>query len=111
MVKEKEELKAKQNAEKEMIKQMIDRIVGEVEQLAPGQSLTYKIPEYFWGGLGAFLVCDLNPSFPGKGKKYNLGTDKIADGKPAGAKMRVCDTNKPKDFADWVWQFKGERFS
>ena len=100
----KNEAKVKEPSPNEIL---MNRIVGEVEQLSPGQNLTYKLPEFYWGGWAAFLICDLNPSYPEKGKKYILSTDKIADGKPAGAKNRLMDTNHPKDFAEWVAQRNG----
>jgi len=91
---------------------LMNRIVGEVEQLAPGQSLIYKLPEFYWSRFAAFLIVELNPSHPERGKKYIMSTDKIADGKPAGEKNRVRDTNKPRDYADWVADKQNaERFS
>lgn len=88
----------------------MNRFALEVEQLTQGQSLIYKLPEFYWSGFAAFLMVDLNPSYPQKGRKYIMSTDGIADGKPAGLKKRLSDSNKPKDVADWVVQRKGERF-
>jgi len=90
---------------------LMNRIVGEVEQLAPGQSLIYKLPELYWSGFAAFLIVELNPSYPEKGRKYIMSRDTIADGKPAGQKNRVMESNMPRDFADWVAEKSGERFS
>jgi len=104
----KRELESQDERSKKEMKK--NRIISEVEQLAAGQSLIYKLPEFYWSGFGAFLIAELNPTHPEKGKKYILSSDKIADGKPAGAKNRARDTDKPKDYADWVLQFNGERF-
>ncbi len=94
---------------------LINRIEEEIEKLASGQTLIYKLPEFYWSGFAAFLMVDLNPSYPEKGKKYLMSTDKIADGKPAGQKIRAWDSNKARDGADWIATrdgFKGsiERF-
>ncbi len=101
----KKEPKVKKLSPKQIL---MNRIVGEVEQLAPGQSLIYKLPEFYWSAFAGFLIVELNPSHPEKGRKYILSRDKIADGKPAGEKIRVCDTNNPREYADWVADRNGE---
>lgn len=88
-----------------------NRITSEVEQLAPGQALIYKLPELYWSGFAAFLMVKLNPSYPQAGKKYILYTDGIVDGKPTGKKGFSFQSNKPKDYADWVAERSGERFT
>jgi hypothetical protein len=103
----KSETKEKGPSQKDIL---TSRIVGEVEQLTPGQTLTYKLPEFYWPGLGGFLMVELNPSYPDKGRKYILSSDKIDDGQPAGKKSPARESNNPKDFAEWVFQFNGERF-
>ena len=111
---EKKEEKVKRLSERDIeanrIKEDTDRIIGEMEQLAPGQTLIYRLPEFYWSGFAAFLIAELNPSYPQKGRKFILSTDKIADGKPTGKKMRSFESNKPKDFAEWVSQRHGERY-
>jgi hypothetical protein len=71
-------------------------IANQIGQLDPGQSLSYRLPETFGGGLA---VVELNTEYPGKGKKYVLSTDKIVEGKPAGKRSRIWDSDKPKDIA------------
>jgi hypothetical protein len=107
MVKEFMDWKSKGKGETE---KLMARIVGEVEQLTPGQSLIYKLPEYYWS-FAAFLICDINPEFPKKGKKYVLSTDSAVDGKPAGQKKRISEEKKAEEFADWVAQREGQRFN
>ena len=79
-----------------------ERIIEEVENLAPGETLTYKLPEFYHSGFAAFLSIELNPSYPEKGKKYHLITDKIADGKPAGQKTLSAEVNNSLDAARWI---------
>jgi hypothetical protein len=106
----KEEPKEKKLSAKEIKEQNIKRIISEVGQLTPGQVLIYKVPEYL-GIMGAvFLTIELNPSLPGKGKKYILSTDKMADGKPSGQRARSFDSNKPAEYANWVVDRVGERY-
>ena len=107
---EKKEEKVKQKSKLEIEKEEINRVVGEMEQLTPGQTLIYKLPEFYWSGLGAFLIAELNPLYPQKGRKYIMSRDDIADGKPAGKKARVFESNKPSDFGEWVARRQGERF-
>ena len=92
------------------IKEDVNRITIEVEQLAPGQTLIYKLPEFYWSGFAAFLMAELNPVYPQKGRKYIMSTDRIADGKPAGQKTRVWESNKSRAFAEWVAERNGVRF-
>lgn len=88
-------------------------IMNQVEQLGPGQSLTYQLGKYLWEGFAAFAIVELNPEYPakGKGKKYILSTDKIVEGKPAGKRARFWDADKPKDIAGWLLERQGELFS
>jgi|WetSurMetagenome_2_1015567.scaffolds.fasta_scaffold189888_2 hypothetical protein len=95
---------------KEIKEENIKRIVSEVEQITPGQLLVYKVPEYL-GIMGAvFLIIELNYSYPGKGKKYVVSTDKMADGKPSGQRVRSFESNKPVEYANWVVDRIGERY-
>jgi hypothetical protein len=106
----KEEPKEKKLSAKEIKEQNIKRIISEVEQLTPEQVLIYKVPEYLSIMGSVLLTAELNPSFPGKGKKYILSTDKMADGKPSGEKTRFIESNKPAEYANWVVDRIGERF-
>ncbi|MFH1032827.1 MAG: hypothetical protein V1767_09725 [Chloroflexota bacterium] len=56
-------------------------------------------------GRGAAVI-ELNPSYPGKKqKKYNIYCADVDGTQPTGNKMKVFDTDKPKEIAGWV----GER--
>ena len=84
-------------------------IIGsQIEQLGPGQSLSYKLPEALGGD---FAIVELNPQYPGKGKKYVVSSDEIVEGKPAGKKFRMFDSDKPKDIAGWIMKREGKLFS
>lgn len=85
-----------------------DIIGGKIEQLGPGETVSYRLPEVYGGGLA---VVELNPQYPEKGKKYVLSLDKIVDGKPAGKRSRLWESNKPKDFAGWIVDRSGELYS
>ena len=56
-------------------------------------------------------VIELNPEYPGKGKKYTLSTDKIVEDKPAGKRSRLWDYNKATDIAKWIMERGGELYS
>jgi len=86
-----------------------DIIANQVEQLGPGQSLSYRLPKSFGGELA---VIELNPRYPeGKQKKYILWEQQIEDGKPAGKRRHFLDFDKPKELAGWVIDKGGELFS
>lgn len=100
----------KKLSSKELKKLAFQRIIGELESLAPDQSITYKVPEHCMIYQSCFLIAQLNPAYPQEGKKYLLLTDTMVGGKPSGSPARFMDTNKPADFADWVLDRSGERF-
>ena len=84
-----------------------DDIIEHIEQLGVGQTLHYKVPES-WGG--DLIYIELNPQYPETGKKYSLGTETIADGKPSGKKSFISYSEKAKELAAWVLGRKGEPF-
>jgi len=89
--------KTKKGAAKKL--SMKDVIVNEMLQLVPGQVVSRELEKTYGGGLA---IVELNPAYPGKGKKYSLFTDKLVDGKPAGKRTHFWDADKPKDIADWI---------
>ena len=58
-----------------------DTIENQSEQLGPGQTVSYRPLETYGGSLA---VVELNPRYPGKGRRYILSTEEIVNGKPAG---------------------------
>jgi len=82
-----------------------DIMADQIEQLTPGQTLSYRLPETYGGGLA---VIELNPQYPKKGRKYILSTETIVDSKPTGKRRRLFDANKPKDIAGWILDRDGE---
>jgi hypothetical protein len=78
------------------------KTIARMEELAPGKSLVYRLPEIYHGGIGAFAVIDLNPDFPRKGRKFVISSDKAENGNPKGQKIRHWDTNNPKQIIDWL---------
>jgi len=86
----------------------IDIIANQIEQLGPGQSLSYKLPEAFGGDLA---IIELNPLYPGKRqRKYIMRRDEIVDGKPAGKKSLLFSLDNPRYIAGWVVDRDGEAF-
>lgn len=83
-------------------------IINRIEELGPGQTVSYRLPEVYGGGLA---VVELNVQYPEKGKRYFLSLEKIVDGKPMGTRSRLWDSNKPKDLAGWILDRSGELYS
>jgi hypothetical protein len=109
-----EQKKVKPLSEREIIQKRYDeavsRVTAELEQLPPGQALIYKLPELYWVGFTAFIIAEVNPEYPQKGKKYLMTLDNIVDGKPAGKKRRYFEANIAKEYAESVVTRTGERF-
>jgi hypothetical protein len=60
-------------------------------------------------GKGANII-ELNPAYPGKGqKKYNVYVADVIDMQPTGKGIRLWNTDKPKEIADWVIQSHSKR--
>lgn len=86
----------------------VNIIANQIEQLGPGQSLSYKLPET-WGG--DLAVIELNPRYPEKRqKKYILSTDQIVKGEAAGKKSLLFSLDNPRFIARWVVERQGEAF-
>ncbi len=99
---EQEEAKAKA---KKLTPYMV--LASHIEQLIPGQTLRYKIPET-WGG--NFITVELNPQYPQKGRKYILSIEKMANGLPGGEKTIMYDSDKSIDLAASIKDRNGELF-
>ena len=85
-------------------------IISEIEQLGAGQSLRYRLRE-LWGEevLDESVVIELNPQYPGKGQsKYAFSSEQLVDGKPAGKRTLLAQSNKPEYLAAWITERKGE---
>jgi len=57
-----------------------------------------------WGGplgRGAAIV-ELNPTYPGKGKKYNIYTVDVIEMEPKPKGKKLWDTNNAKEIVRWV---------
>ena len=76
-----------------------DIMANQIEQLGPGQTVSYQLAEVFGGELA---IVELNPQYPKKGGKYSLSFEKLVDGKPTGDRARYADFNKTKVLASWI---------
>ena len=85
-----------------------DIIADRIEQLKQGEAVSYKLTETFGGGLA---VIELNPKYPGKGRKYILSTEEIVNGSPSGKRRSLWDSDKPRSLAEWVIAREGKLFS
>lgn len=74
-------------------------IMQQMEQLTEGQTLKFKIPQTFGGGMA---VIELNQNYPKNGKKYSLKLGKDENVTP------YFDSDKSKDLAKWVADRMGE---
>ena len=83
-------------------------ITSLIEQLQPGQSLSYRLAKVYGGDLA---IVELNPRYPGKGKKYSMIIEALVDGKPSGKRVRLWDADKPSQVASWIVDRQGELFS
>jgi len=84
-------------------------LANQIEQITPGQSLRYKIPEPEKWGCG-FLTVELNPQYPQKGRKYILSTENAVHGMPGGEKTIICDSDNSIEVATLVLERDGEPF-
>jgi hypothetical protein len=52
-------------------------------------------------GRGAALV-EVNPDYPGKGKKYIVSAVSVEGAEPTSKGLKMFDSNNPKDIAGWI---------
>jgi len=83
-------------------------ITSLIEQLQPGQSISYRLAKVYGGDLA---VVELNPRYPEKGKKYSMSSEPLVDGKPSGKRTRLWYADKPSHIASWIIDRQGELFS
>lgn len=87
----------------------VEIIMNQIEQLSPGESLTYRVGETFGGDLA---IVDLNPQYPDKGeKKYRMSTEKLVDGKPSGKRKPLWYYDNSKMLASWFIERHGVPFN
>jgi len=100
----------KKNAEKPEEKKLSPKevITNKIDQLTSGQTLSYRLPETYGGGLA---VVELNAQYPQKGKRYVMSTEELIDNKPSGKRRRLWDSDKPKELAAWIIDRNGVLFS
>jgi len=80
-------------------------IIGHIEQLSAGESVSYRLPEVYGGQVA---VVNFSTEFPWRGSKYRLSIQTLIDGKPAGEKERVLESDEPKDIAAWLSKRRGK---
>ena len=83
-------------------------IANLIEQLQPGQSLSYRLAKIYGGDLA---VVELNPRYPQRGKKYSMSTEALLDGKPSGKRTRLWYSDRPSHIANWIIDRQGEPFN
>jgi len=78
-------------------------IANQIDQLAETKSLSYKLPEVYWTGLGGFVYIETNPKFgEKKERKYLSFTDTVVDGKPAGKRRQLWAFDSSREMAAWL---------
>ena len=94
----------KKTAPKKAKKLTQREIISQIEQLSAGESVSYQLPEVYGGQIAAV---EFNTSYPWRGSKYGLSIQTLVDGKPAGEKERVSESNEARDIAAWVSRHRG----
>ena len=76
-----------------------ETVASQISQLGDYTALNYLCTGYSESFL---IVVELNPEYPGKGKKYIVNFDDIADCRPAGNRLYIAQSNRPKQIARWL---------
>ena len=80
-------------------------IISHIEQLSPGESVSYRLPEVYSGQVA---VVEFNTEYPWRGSKYILSIQTLVKGKPDGEKALVLESGEAKDIAAWLSKQKGK---
>ncbi len=95
--KKKEEPKEKKLSPQKILEA---KIISEIESMTPGFPVIYQLSENY--RYARFLIIELNPTYPEKGRKYLLSSDEMVDDKPAGKRTLITTSNKASDGANWI---------
>ena len=75
-------------------------IISHIEQLSPGESVSYRLPKSYGGQVA---VVEFNTEYPWRRDgKYLLNVQTLVDGKPTGEKEQVLESDEAKDIAAWL---------
>ncbi len=85
-----------------------DIVIGQIEMLEPGNSLSFLTKT--WSG-NDLMVVSINPAYPGKGHKYSVSYEELSEGKPSGKRQHIGDSDKAKQVADWILSRNGEPYT
>ena len=86
-----------------------EALIKKIEELTPGQAVSYTLPETYGSGLA---VITLNPDYPGKGrKKYIMLREGLVNGKPSGQRKTLFESDKSKELASWIMDRAGKPFT
>lgn len=85
-----------------------DIVMGQIEMLEPGHSLSYITKT--WSGTD-LMVVEANADYPGKGHKYLVSYEEIVDDKPSGKRQHIGDSDKVKQVTEWILSRKGELYN
>ena len=95
----------KKTAPKKAKKLTQREIISHIEQLSAGESVSYQLPEVYGGQVA---VVEFNTDYPWSDSKYRLSIQTLIDGKTAGEKERVLESDEPKDIAAWLSKRRGK---
>ena len=82
-------------------------LATKIEQIVPGQTLRFKIPET-WGG--DFITVGLNPQEPQTGRKYILSMENTVHGMPGQKRTIMYVSDQPMGIAASIMDRNGELF-
>jgi hypothetical protein len=83
-----------------------DALAEKIAQLAPGQTMAFRLPPMYGPEI---IVVDANKDYPGKGRKYAVATAEPVDGKPGRIIGHIWDSDNPKPVAAWIVLRSGEQ--
>ena len=76
-----------------------DILTDEIDQLAPGQQMMFRLPELYGPEI---IIIDARKDYQGKGHRYAVIASPPVDGKPGPIRNTMWATSKPKAVADWL---------
>jgi len=94
----------KKTAPREGRKLTQKEIMSHIEQLSPGESLSYRLPEIYGDQITMVVF---NTAYPWRGSKYVLSMQTLENGKPVGEKGNVLESNEAKHIAAWLRERQG----
>ncbi len=85
-----------------------DVLTEEIDRLAPGQQLLFRLPEMYGPEI---IIVEVKKDFEGKGPRFSVIGSPPVDGKPGPIRNTIFQLSKAKAIADWLIMRSAQKYT